>query len=108
MAEISALVERSAFLRRQLLEYEGAVLRMAERLGTGVTVTELTDISAGRWQVVEAIEEFHATHQPLWSAWLALGLDEGGTLNEIRHILGVSSEYASRLADGRSGRGQLA
>jgi hypothetical protein len=98
---ITHLVACSALLRQQLLRYERAMLKIAERLedgAPGVVAAKGTGIPTERRQVTEAIEEFEAARHQLRLALFALGKEEGASISEVGRVLGISRQLASRLA----------
>lgn len=101
LQRIAELVECSARLREQLLRYEKAMLKIAERLeagAPGIAAAKRTSIPTNRRLVTESIEEFEAARHQLRLALFALGKEEGASISEVGRVLGISRQLASRLA----------
>jgi len=98
---IQDLIEASADLRENLHHYERSMNKIAEHLQRGenaMTAANGTSIPSERRRVTEAIEDFEAARHQLRLALIVLGREEGASLTEIGHALGISRQLASRLA----------
>jgi hypothetical protein len=95
------VIESSSQLRTQLLDFEKAMLKIANRLEGGEPA-----VSAGhgigapghRQRVTEALSQFEGSRHQLRLALFALALEEGASMAEVGRVLGISRQLASRIA----------
>lgn len=95
------LVEAADALRAALGRHKALTTDVAARVHPDIRVVDvLTEahVPTIRQEITEAIGRFQSARHRFRLAVLALGIEQGATIAEVGRALGVSRQFASRLA----------
>lgn len=98
---IDEVAAASDALCRTLARYKAAVTMIPDHIQEGRPVVDILDqlqMASGRRDITEAVSRFQSTRHRLRVALLERGLSEGATIADMGRALGVSRQFASRLA----------